>query len=373
MPRDQDKAALKRMLDLCQRVAQTSESLATGVPPTQARRLRDQRREYVKTLLGACADPESAALPALFREVGRRAALDERELVLLLFLVERRISNSDPELEGRELLQLLSGSSFDLLKHGEVLHAEGRLVVSGLVHAYLPHPEATLEGLFRVSERFFRRFMRQFHGRKPQKTNTSPPQSYATVIDHLVDLRHLVSLFQHRAAGLFPESLWIDVHPDSEDRPQDLSETITQARHAIRSRERQSEHALPFVAFREEFGLDPDEEIVVLTLLFRELFSSAAVVESAELVRLVSASEEEVFKKRSLLTPGSRLLEAGLVLPEADYDEKPLLTGVFLAEWIIERLLHGIDLAAGIRQDERNRFHDFLEGLDSSEDFYRNL
>lgn len=373
MPRDQDRAALKRILDLCQRVVQASESLSGGAPPAQRRRLRDQRREYVKTLLGACADPESTAIPALFRDAARQAALDERELVLLLFLVEHRISSTDPELEGRELLQLLSESSFDLLEHGAVLHADGRLVNSGLVRAYLPHPESALEGMFRVSERFFRRFLRHFHGHAGSSSERVELPHYTAVIDHYLDLRHLVTVYQHRAAGLFPESLWTDVHPETDGRPQDLSETILQARHAIRSRERDSEVTLPFVAFREEFGLDADEEIIVLVLLFRELFSSAAVVESAELVRLVSDGEEEVFKKRALLTPRARLIESGLVVPESEYEEKPLLTGVFLAEWVVDRLLHGVDLAAGIRQDERNRFHDFLEGLDSSDDFYRNL
>ena len=119
--------------------------------------------------------------------------------------------------------------------------------------------------------------------------------------------------------------------------------------------------------------VDNLEETILLALLYQELFASTPVLEAAELVRLVSESEEEVFKKRCLLTSNSRLIESGLVSLESELDDKTLLSGVFLTEWVAERLLQRVDVAAGIRQDERNRFHDFLEGLESSEDFYRNL
>ena len=119
--------------------------------------------------------------------------------------------------------------------------------------------------------------------------------------------------------------------------------------------------------------LDADEEVIVATLLFQELFASSPVIEAAELVRLVSGAEAEVFAKRHLLAPQARLRDSGIVIAEPEYEEKAMLAGLFLSEWSTERLLNQVDMAAGIRQEERNRFHDFLEGLDNSEDFYRNL
>lgn len=366
---------MKRILDLCQRVAQTADALAAGASPAQRKRLRARRRELVRTLLTTTqGSTEARGLPALFREVARHAGLADQELVLLMFLLERRISCSEPELEGRELLQMLSDSSFDLLNHSALLHAGGHLVTSGLVRAQLPHPEAALEGEFRISERFFRRFLRQFHGRGARDAEPAQVPAYTAIVDHYLDLRHMVTLLQRRAATLFPQSYWVDVQPEVEESPQDLSEAVVQVRHLVRHREKEtSEFVLPLVAFREEFGLEADEEAILLALLYQELFASSPVIEAAELVRLVSGSDEEVFKKRMLLTAGSRLIESGLVSLEAELDDKTLLSGVFLSEWVAERLLHKVDLAAGIRQDERNRFHEFLEGLESSEDFYRNL
>ncbi|MEE2714162.1 MAG: hypothetical protein VX913_15440, partial [Planctomycetota bacterium] len=313
MPKDQDKAALKRIFDLCQRLDQTADALAMGVSQGQGKRLRARRAELVRTLLAtASGGSETQALPAMLREVKRHAALSDRELVLFMFLLERRVSCSEPEFEGRELLQLLSGSSFDLLKHSELLHEDGRLISSGLVRARLPHPEAPLEGELRISERFFRRFLRHFHGHRGAVGERPEATAYAAVVDHYLDLRHLVTLLQSRAAALFPQSYWTDVHPDVEDTPRNLTETILQVRHIVRHREkRTADFVLPLVAFREEFGIDPDEEVILLALLYQELFASSPVLEAAELVRLVSASEEEVFKKRSLLAPGSRLIESG--------------------------------------------------------------
>ena len=375
MPRDQDKAALKRIFDLCQRLDQATDALAAGVSQGQSKRLRARRRELVRTLLATAAgSPDAQALPALLREVTRHAGFADRELVLFMFLLERRVSCSEPEFEGRELLQLLSESSFDLLKYSKLLHESGRLVTSGLVRARIPHPDAALEGEFRISERFFRRFLRHFHGRGARESEQTQVPPYAAVVDHYLDLRHLVILMQSRAAVLFPQSHWGDVHSEVEDSAQDLNEVILQVHHVVRCREKKTaEFVLPLVVFREEFGLDADEETILLALLYQELFASTPVLEAAELVRLVSESEEEVFKKRCLLTSNSRLIESGLVSLESELDDKTLLSGVFLTEWVAERLLQRVDVAAGIRQDERNRFHDFLEGLESSEDFYRNL
>jgi len=375
MPSNQDKAALKRVLDLCQRVQEVTDALSAGPPPSRRKRLRARHQQLVSTLLDAGrGGAESGGLPDLIREVAQHASLDERELALFLFLLEHRISCSEPELEGRELLQCLSGSAFDLLKHSALLHAGSRLVSSGLVRARLQHPEAALEGQFRISERFFRRFQRRYHGRNEAPAENAEPSGYDRIIDHFLDLYQVSNLIQKRAAVVFPQSYWIDVHPDVEDGPSDLEEAVTLAHQVVRMRERRTVDVdLPLVKLREEFSLDADEEVIVATLLFQELFASSPVIEAAELVRLVSGAEAEVFAKRHLLAPQARLRDSGIVIAEPEYEEKAMLAGLFLSEWSTERLLNQVDMAAGIRQEERNRFHDFLEGLDNSEDFYRNL
>ena len=57
MPKDQDKAALKRIFDLCQRLDQTADALAMGVSQGQGKRLRARRMELVRTLLATAAGP----------------------------------------------------------------------------------------------------------------------------------------------------------------------------------------------------------------------------------------------------------------------------------------------------------------------------
>ncbi|MAG56298.1 MAG: hypothetical protein CMJ83_08415 [Planctomycetes bacterium] len=376
MKRDQDRTSLKRILDLCQEVQQLSDALADGPSPGHRRRLRARHANLLKTLLEVFSgQTESDALPGLFRELGRHHGLDAREMLLLFLLLERRIAGTDAIMEGRELLQLLSESSFDVLQNAALLHGEARLVASGLIRAHLPHSDAALEGEFRISERFYRRVYRRFHERGSPERSTQDVPAYENAVDHYLDLRHLVNLYQKRAALLFPQGYWLDLHPEVSERPEDLDEAIVQVRQVVERREELTSDklSLPLVALRGEFGLESDEEVIILALLFQELFASSPLLESAELLRLVASSDQDVFKKRSLLTAKSRLLETGIIALDVELDDKQLLAGAYLPEWVSERLLHQVDSPAVIRQDERREFHDYLEGLDSSEDFYRNL
>lgn len=373
-PENESTAPLKRLLHLCTEVEVLTELLRGGTISGKARRVRARKRDALRSLKALVDDQAPPRLPTWFSSMQKDHGLRPDEALLLAFLLNRRIASSHPVLEGRELLQLLTEDSFELIRYGALLHREAPLLSSGLVDGRLTRPEASLEGEFRIAERLYRQVYRRIHQIEPARRSANEAPAYGSPLEHLLDCEHLVTLHQKRAAIAFPQSYWAEVHPEVEESPRDLNEAVEQARHLISRREEATEQVrLPLVEVREEFSLGDDEETMLLTVLFQEYYSATALVEGAELLRLVAADEEELFRKRSLLSATSTIQDAGLLAFDIEIDEKDLLAGAYMPEWLVERLLDGVDAEAVIDTDEQRRFRDFLEQLDSSEDFYRNL
>jgi hypothetical protein len=127
------------------------------------------------------------------------------------------------------------------------------------------------------------------------------------------------------------------------------------------------------VLLRNEFGLNEDEEIIVLTLLQHELFASRTTFELVELPRLVATSEEDALRKRALVSPDGRLRQSGLIATEEEPVGKDVFGAAWLPAWVPERLIGNLDPKGVIGSEERATFLKYLDGLRNSEDFYRRL
>lgn len=373
MRREFDQAALKRILDFCAELEATGEAIGFDPSPASRRRQRARRKEILRQLRLQLSSPSPRALPGWLRSLRRRHRLDPGEMLLLALLLHRRVGSAEPFVLGRDLLRPIAESSGELLAQAAVLHRDARLLRGGLVVNRTPAGDSALDAEYRIAERLFREACRSFQPAK-RRRRVSKATPWVSSVEQLFAFRDLVHLHQRRAALLFPGSFWADTHPDAREQAEDLDAAIAAARHAIDARERATGKAvlLPIRGLREEYGLTPDEEIILLTLLFQELFGAGPVM-AAELVRVVSETSEHLLHQRTLLSTGAPLLASGLVTLDGDLDDKPLLAEAYLPQWVVERLLAGGTAVAGIAKEEQTRFHAFLRGLDGSDDFYRHL
>ena len=89
-------------------------------------------------------------------------------------------------------------------------------------------------------------------------------------------------------------------------------------------------------------------------------------------VKLVSKSPEDLLRKHPLLLPGSRLRREALIEVDDSVDDRELTAEVSLPRWVAMVLLGETDREP-IGPDTRIAFHEYLKGLDDSEQFYRDL
>jgi hypothetical protein len=276
---------------------------------------------------------------------------------------------------GRDLLEALVRHGSDILEAARFLHPDGALVRAGLVTGDATAAEDALESEYRIADRAFGALYRAYHGLAAEVPAADKIAPYAGAFDHLVDYRSLCECAKRRAAKLFPMSAWGEWASDDDRELEELSTRFAKLRELIAARERATPESvrLPIVLLRTEFGLSEDEEIVVMTLLLHELFASRTTFELVELVRLVSASDEDAVRKRALVAPEGRLRQAGLLAVEEEPDGKDVFAEAWLPAWLSDRVIGHLDPQGVIGTEERAYLRRYLEGLRSSEDFYRRL
>jgi len=349
--------------------------IITASPRAERVLLRERKRALCGRILERLG-PEKA--PGLLGELRKRHLLHERHLLAILLLLSDRIAGGTQWTSGRQLLETMGQDVADMIDDLWLLNDESPLFTRDIVRHRGLITDSPLECEYRISEWIFQIFCEEMQRRRePEDMAESGvrPGPYLSTAAHLLDMKRLVELHQIRAAGVFDDSSWREYYPEADSISGDVPTFILQARYAITERESSHGHGvhLPVVAFRNEYALTEEEEIIVLALLFHELFSGPPFLDAGELIRLVSASEEDVFRKRRLLSRGSRLREQGLVIVESEVETKELVGEAYTADWVEERLLEGIEDAAAIDADECQTFHRYLQRLRNSDDFYRNL
>jgi hypothetical protein len=373
MLHDLERSSLRRCLDLVEELQ--DPGLAFPRPAASTLRRQDaRRREVLRQLRRLCMPGGRDLRPRWLTRLISGHEFEDREFVLLLGLLHRRISGAAPVATGRELLALLGAGPAEILLNAPLLHPGARLLRSGLVESRIARPEQSLDGGFRLSERAFLKVYRSLHRIRAPRRGAARA-GFADATEHLCAWRDLVQLHERRAAVLFPRSLFAEEHGDALESAAELSEAIHELRRRILERERATGSALrlPLRDLRRTHELGHAEEIIVLALLFREFLHGLPMLSVAELLRLVAEKETDVLLHRRLLGPSGRLVSGGLVGIDAEIDEKPLLAGAYLRSWVTEQLLDSPDLRVALTSRDRARFHAYLEGLEDSEDFFRNL
>lgn len=319
---------------------------------------------------GAGLDALVAARPREGRFFGelQRLGLDDTEVELVLAALASRLSGELP-CTGAELARRTGAGSARRLAALARLTADGALVARGLLQPDIsPLDSVEAEATsFRLGERLLRAASGPFA--PPPAAPPPDPTPYASNAALLSDLRRLSQVYRRRAARLFRLDPWSATELDSSAPAGDLldlsrSEAArVQQRLALTTLREQ----LPLLVLADEHRLDLDALVVLATLLFQEVLEGVGAVDAVDLVRLVSESEHDLIKRRTMLQPLER---RGLLRLEGAYAGKDLTADASLPESVLRSMLGSPRV---IDTDDRIDFHAYLSQLDSSDSFFDDL
>ena len=367
----------KALLDLMQEIDELSGRIrAVEDDSVRRRRMIAKRAKSLRSLraaLGRGSDPFRAAL------IGLAAAsqVPQSDLIFVVAMFNRRLRSSDPSVQGRSLLEIVVAPKGDVAGKAKSIHPDSALVRARFLETDAYAPEHVFDAGFRLNDDVFKLLYRAYHGLLFDPSAVEPPRPapFTSGSDHLLAYRALVELAKRRAARLFPQSGWAEAFPEESRGPEELQRLFDLQSSLVRAREDVTPESvrLPLVALRREFGLSPDEELITCALLLQELYSNRSALELGELLRLVARDEADLLVRRAVVGPAGKLREAGLVVSEGEAEGKDLAASVWLPPWLADRLLGAGVPSRAINAEERTRFREYLEKLQSSDDFYRRL
>jgi hypothetical protein len=300
------------------------------------------------------------------------------EFEVLSVLLQRTMRAEEPEMEGRLILGSVFETSFGVLSSMHLLHENARLRSSGLVTVASAEPATSdvLETRFRLSEDALESFRCEVEGtgRLPVPLRRRPKDGYRTHRDLLADLRALHLLYQQRSERAFANGRW--------DRPPAASAAVSSHTRQIdrgwqRVRERLSRSPaardFPMVRLMRDHRLGDGEVMVVVHLLFRELYEGNAYTDTVELMRLCSSSEADLLRNRRLFAAGASLIREQLIEIEPLLEGRELTGEVHLNDWVVNDLLGIPPAEEPIQAEERLDWHLYLRSLEDSAGFYRDM
>jgi hypothetical protein len=372
---------IKRVLDLCDRWGGLRTKINEERHDDDPRELRPLQQRSRRMQRELALDLKAGRLPGTVGRLAAQHALSSDEVLILLTLLKRRITQGSAAVPGREILRLLFDSSYEMLRGSALLARGGRLRASGVVvtdreGAWREH-EDVFETGFKLAEPVFRAINVEIvadAGLAPDRASLARP--YRDHKDYLLDLRRLSVLHQRRANRLYKFDYWQDPEAGGDESPEFLTSEIERAKARIRESLRATEGAesFPFVRFQREHGLDDREVVIVVTLLFQETFFGHSHHEVVELLKLVSGSERELLDNRAILGRSSRLVRREIVSIDFPAGERELVAEASLAAWTHEKMLFDTgDQRAPLDAKARRDFLDFLNSLRGSDEFYRGL
>jgi hypothetical protein len=127
--------------------------------------------------------------------------------------------------------------------------------------------------------------------------------------------------------------------------------------------------------FMLEHMLGEAEMVIIVHLLFKELYEGNAYADAAELMRLVSADEAQLIESRRFMAATGTLRRREIIEVEPMLEGRELTGEVHLADWVVNSLFGppGNVPERAIAADERLAWHQYLHRLGESERFYRDL
>jgi Winged helix domain, variant len=368
-------AAFGRMLDLCddlQRIRSRMSDPQLG--RDERTRLRRQTQRKVEQLARNLADYR---FRGPLGRVIRKYRFDAEEFQVLSVLLQRSVRAEEPEMEGRLILSSIFETSFGVLAGLHLLHEDARLRSSGLVAlAEDQEPSASvLETRFRLSDDALAAVRAEVEGGPAPSLPRRSTAGYQNHREFLLDLRLLHNLYRERSEQVFAAGQWDRMYGTADRVGRALSRRIDSGWRRVRERLQAtpSMHEFPIIRLVREHGLDDVELMIVVHLLFQELYSGEAFANTVDLLRLVSAGEDELIKNRRYLVRDARLLLRDILKIE-DFVEGRELTGeAHLAGWVVNDMLASGAGNSPIKPDERLRWHLYLKSLEDTSGFYRDL
>ncbi len=321
--------------------------------------------------------PEDTALG----EFVKRQRLGKNHVLILLQLLRHRLLSDDGHLKGRFLLSSLFEGTFARLEGVRLLAPGARLLTTGIMIPDLygtKEEEDLLDLQYRLSDHVFRFFLKILRPGNShlQRILDAPVRTYRDPTEYVMDLRRLSLVYRKRAAKVFHEPDWDQWSVGSPDSVILLNRQIAGYSSAIRASLEATPGSsdFPLVRFTNLCKLKEHHLMILVTLLFQEMLEGNPYVDAVDLVKLVSRSEQDLFRKRSLLSPRSPLIRKGLVVMEEIVHDKALTAEVYLPNEVIDQMLGGKSSAAGtIDADTQIEFHKFLREIDDSDDFFKRL
>jgi hypothetical protein len=375
MAQPTERSVLRRLLAHYDQLGLLREQLSVeDIAAAETRRLQNQSRKKIDAI---GRDLRQFPQESQFGSLLARYKLSKYELVVLLALLRRRLTNENPYLKGRELLSLLFDGSYDVLRGSAFLEPTGALQSAGLIVPDVREEEEDdlLETPFKLSDRVFRLARSTFVGaRGGAMVARAKPAAYRSNLAYVQDYRRLSLLYRKRASKIFQFDYWEDVGLGTAETVTVLNDQLVRFRGRMRECLKRTPKADRFAlaSFEQEYRLDEEQLVVLITLLYQELTEGGAFLDAVDLVKLVSVSEEDLLRKRHFFSKRSPLIKSNVVALEEMVHDKELTAEVYLPNWVIDRML-GTAKGELIDADTRLDFHDYLNRLDSSEDFFDEL
>ena len=375
-------AKLRKLLDTCAALQQIRSKMSDPeIERDAATRLRRQSKRKSEQLT---RDLESYHFRGPLAAVMESFPLAPDHFQILSVLLQRQTRCEDPALEGRLILASIFESAYEVLAQVDLLHPEGPLRASGLV---VPEDvevrlEDPLEARFVLSEEALKGFRIEITGTdgtafplQLARHENDRHGAYASNRELLVDLRIIHNLYQLRAERVFHEDRWNRLHDSGYEPGRPLSERIQSCWNRLRQRLDRTPNAATFPAVRlmREYQLCEEELVMIIHLLFRELFEGNAYADVAELLRLVSSSEQNLIHNRRLAEDHSPLRKGEILCIEPMLQNRVLTGEAYLADWVINYLFGAAAPDAEIRSDERIDWHEYLAGIDDTKGFFQDL
>jgi hypothetical protein len=365
--------ALRDLLDLCADLQRIRARLDSEELPRDLRtRLRRQVRTKSSRLAERLSDYRfQGPLGRLLRDYD----LDSVHFQLLAALLQRHLRADEPALEGRRLLAAVFEDPVDILAGAALLQEGSALRSSGLIVLDDEDlSEDVLESRFRIAEDALLAFRQEIAGLVVEDRRTRP-SAYSGNHEYLLDLRILHNLYRLRSHRLFHVDRWDRVHaaaPRSGERLQQRIDAFSQRIQRRLDATPESDR-FPAVRFVREHGLDEAEVMMVIHLLFRELYEGNPYADAAELVRLVAASELDLVRCRRFVLDSGRLVTLEILENEPALESRPLTGEVHLSDWAVNFLFGANGADDSIDVDDRLDWHLYLKNLPDAQSFFRDL
>lgn len=366
---------LQKLITLCDDLRRIRNRMMDPDLATEAKsRLRRQSRRKDQQLARSLADYR---FQGPLGEVMRSFKLKSEHFQVLTVLLHRHLRSEEPAMEGRLILATLFQTPFDILQNLGLLNASSPLRAAGLIRAEdrEESPDDLLEARFRLSEQALEAFRGEVAGLVPAQLRRSRQAAYSHHREFLIDLRILHNLYRHRSAMVFNQDRWDRLHTTAPTPLRSLDRRIHTFWKKIHSRLGQSAGAesFPAVQFLRRHALSESEMMIVIHLLFQELYDGNAYCDVVELLRLVSAGEDELLRNRALVHRTAPLLKHQILAVEMLLEGRELTGEARLNDWVVNAVFGAAIRAEAIHPDERIDWHAYLQDMRGTEGFFEDL